>query len=425
MRKLILILTAASMILSAATPASSEPRKYEVNQKTLATFSSYATGLTSQQKAQVRAAVEANPDAEKFICTGIRYYSQPMSVNIMVRKRAKAACEYAKQLNPELSTWYQNKPTKARSYAGKVLLTIKSPVIQNHIAQSAYAELDALRDNSASVPSGMVLISENLPEFHVEPLYQVTRDAMSMFDEQYSLPVNYKLIAFTESDFEWADQKLVEYNGQLPDGSWSQAWINTGQADGHCWMAINSNGNTHFCMATNPRTASEQYNTVAHEYFHNIQMGPLGMSPVRTPIWITEGGAEYFGWAITDRGSEYTLNKLAGWQTRYLSETYGGQGFKDYIKNMPESDFVAGMTAMEVGSIAPTSRDAGQKFAMYKLGAAANEYLVGKYSYSTYMSFLEAIGNGGQPWAAAFSSHFGLTPAEFYSDLYRYLDVAY
>jgi len=100
---------------------------FTANQRTLATFSGSATGLTSQQKSQVKAAVEANPNAEKFICTGIRYYSQPMSVNIMVRKRAKAACEYAKELNPSLSTWYQNKPTKARSYAGKVLLTIKSP----------------------------------------------------------------------------------------------------------------------------------------------------------------------------------------------------------------------------------------------------------------------------------------------------------
>jgi hypothetical protein len=79
------------------------------------------------QKAQVKATVDANPNAEKFICTGIRYYSQPMSVNIMVRKRAKAACEYAKDLNPNLSTWYQSKPTWARSYAGKVLLTVKTP----------------------------------------------------------------------------------------------------------------------------------------------------------------------------------------------------------------------------------------------------------------------------------------------------------
>lgn len=102
---------------------------YSALQRTLEPFSGVATMLTSQQRAQVKSVVDANPDAEKFICTGIRYYSQPMSVNIMLRKRAKAACEFAKQLNPELSTWFQSKPTKARSYAGKVLLTLKNPVI--------------------------------------------------------------------------------------------------------------------------------------------------------------------------------------------------------------------------------------------------------------------------------------------------------
>ena len=127
MKKLIAIASTLLLTASFATPAQSAGVKYTVYQKTLASFSSTATTLTSQQKAQVKVAVEANPDAEKFICTGIRYYSQPMSVNIMVRKRAKAACEYAKQLNPKLSTWYQNKPTQARSYAGKVLLTVKSP----------------------------------------------------------------------------------------------------------------------------------------------------------------------------------------------------------------------------------------------------------------------------------------------------------
>jgi len=127
MKKLIAIASTLLLTASFATPAQSAGVKYSVYQKTLASFSSTATTLTSQQKAQVKAAVEANPDAEKFVCTGIRYYSQPMSINIMVRKRAKAACEYAKQLNPELSTWYQNKPTQARSYAGKVLLTVKSP----------------------------------------------------------------------------------------------------------------------------------------------------------------------------------------------------------------------------------------------------------------------------------------------------------
>jgi M6 family metalloprotease-like protein len=130
MKKVIALVSSLLLVVTFATPAQSAGAKYSVYQKTLATFSSSATTLTTQQKAQVKATVEANPTAEKFICTGIRYYDQPMSVNITVRKRAKASCEYAKQLNPALSTWFQNKPTKARSYAGKVLLTVKSPKIQ-------------------------------------------------------------------------------------------------------------------------------------------------------------------------------------------------------------------------------------------------------------------------------------------------------
>ena len=125
MKKFLALVGSLLFVLGFATPAVTAT-KYTVNQKTLASFTASATGLTTLQRSQVKAAVEANPNAEKFICTGIRYVSQPMSENIKVRKRAKAACDYAKQLNPALSTWFQNKPTNARSYAGKVLLTIKT-----------------------------------------------------------------------------------------------------------------------------------------------------------------------------------------------------------------------------------------------------------------------------------------------------------
>ncbi|MEK9578660.1 MAG: hypothetical protein VW008_04840, partial [Aquiluna sp.] len=83
MKKLVAAIASLFLVVSFATPAQSAGGKYSVYQKTLSTFSSTATTLTAQQKAQVKAAVDANPTAEKFICTGIRYYSQPMSVNIM------------------------------------------------------------------------------------------------------------------------------------------------------------------------------------------------------------------------------------------------------------------------------------------------------------------------------------------------------
>ena len=145
MKKILSLTSSLLLVAALATPAESAD-EYSVSQKTLAAFNSTATTLTPQQKAQVKAAVDANPSAEKFICTGIRFESAPLSENIVVRKRAKAACEYAQQLNPALSTWFQNKPTKARSYAGKVLLTVKSPAIATDIEQETASPAPTPRD---------------------------------------------------------------------------------------------------------------------------------------------------------------------------------------------------------------------------------------------------------------------------------------
>ena len=143
MKKLLIGLVSLSVLLVGFVPAQAAG-EYVARQKTLSVFSGSATTLTSKQRAEVKQAVDANPYAEKFICTGIRLEGQPMSLNIVVRKRAKAACDYAKQLNPALSTWFQNKPTKAASYNGKVLLTLKVPADKANAVPAGYVETEAI-----------------------------------------------------------------------------------------------------------------------------------------------------------------------------------------------------------------------------------------------------------------------------------------
>jgi M6 family metalloprotease-like protein len=125
----VVCVTVAGTLLAASqiTPVevlSSPP----VVQKTLTSFSGNSITLSSRQKSEIESLVENHPEAEKLICTGIRFESAPMSQNIVIRKRAKAACDYAKQLNPRLSTWFQNKSTKVNGFAGRVLLTLKLPL---------------------------------------------------------------------------------------------------------------------------------------------------------------------------------------------------------------------------------------------------------------------------------------------------------
>ena len=93
--------------------------------RTLTAFSRTTTALTTKQKAEIRATVSKGAANTKFICTGIRLEGQPQALNTLVRKRAKAACDYAKSLNPKLSTFFQTKTTKAASFNGKVLVVSK------------------------------------------------------------------------------------------------------------------------------------------------------------------------------------------------------------------------------------------------------------------------------------------------------------
>jgi hypothetical protein len=93
--------------------------------RTLSDHPGRATALTAKQKAEIRAVLAKGKGNTKFICTGIRLEGQSVSMNRAVRLRAKLACEYAKSLDPKLSTFYQSKVTKARSFQGRVLVVSK------------------------------------------------------------------------------------------------------------------------------------------------------------------------------------------------------------------------------------------------------------------------------------------------------------
>ena len=127
MKRLITALALVGFVFLGLSPAQADA-KYFPTQKTLTDAVGRAILLSDIQKVEIEAVVKENPRAEKFICTGIRLVGTSDRMNLVVRKRAKEACDYAKELNPKLSTWYQSKTTTARSYNGRVLMVLKTPV---------------------------------------------------------------------------------------------------------------------------------------------------------------------------------------------------------------------------------------------------------------------------------------------------------
>jgi hypothetical protein len=430
MKKLLALVASTILVVSFATPAQSAGAKYTVYQKTLATFSSSATTLTSQQKAQVRATVEANPDAEKFICTGIRYYSQPMSINIMVRKRAKAACEYAKQLNPELSTWFQNKPTQARSYAGKVLLTVKTPDLPapaidldsydpSVVSSTARERVDEylLRVSDNAPIKFSIIAGPSIPDTQIElERSRVIKSAQfwsSMYDFEPTIFV------YGGGDAEWMVSQLNARGNYFHDNLIkSSFWEKTGvcaqslavhTADGPYYINCHRDG------IEGPRMSPIAAHEFAHlpmtAKFQNQPGGPFSPSP----IWVNEGGAEFFGISLTEQArkeGDYWHRLHMNSRSLVSISTRSDLRLNALLGDISKSEAVELMTAFE--DISGLSSDGA-----YALGKWATELLVASEGVDTYMAFLNAMGPNSD-WKAAFEEAYGMSTSLFYERMVPY-----
>jgi hypothetical protein len=429
MKKVITVIAAATMLVTIVSPANAAPTKYSVDQKTLATFSSSATTLTSAQKAQVSAAVEANPNAEKFICTGIRYYSQPMSVNIMVRKRAKAACDYAKQLNPALSTWFQNKPTQARSYAGKVLLTIKSAdvasidmTLDSYESSLVGSKSQALVTAYLSKQTGKneIEIRNGANVTQAESALQVSRmqDSLVFWSASYTRKVT--VILYTGEDASWASEQLSAAGYQ------NSSLLQRLGPDGACMqsLAYLSPSGDYFAHCIRPTSSGVRESTIAaHEYAHQPLMTSYNnqriLSPTAVPSWANEGGAEFFAVALTSEGGGIGAKYFYQLHLSQLSSSKiaPNAGFNDYIgptlATISSEEVVAMMRDLE-------TRSASSDSAPYSLGMWATELLVAVYGVDAYIAYLDAMSPQSH-WKVSFESTFGVSVDTFYEKLTPYL----
>ena len=287
----------AALVLVGLSPAATAAPSYQVTQKTLATYVGSVTGLTTTQKNQIKAAIAAAPNAEKFICTGIRYYSQPMSVNIMVRARAKAACEYAKTIDPNLSTFVQSKPTQARSYAGKVLLTLKSPASEAETVLDSAVTQVATRMATATYSGAPInsYKSPNYPQELVDLTLKATQDGVAYLADEYDF-TGADFIYFTRQEASWAQAKwdqLVAGTNLASVQVYSESFPYPCRSAEYTYQ---KNGKTKYitysCQDGNELSdVSFGAHGAIHWFQSNFQSHTM-------PNWLVEGSATFYGEVI-------------------------------------------------------------------------------------------------------------------------------
>lgn len=412
-------------------PASAEV-SMAVDSVTLATYKTETTSLNSVQKSQIQRALANAPVASKFICTGIRYESDPASVNILVRARAKAACAYAKQLKPELSTFFQNKPTSAKNYAGKVLLTIKTGAYPdedltfdsldpNWVGRAAISNvLDFYSRTSPVSISKTVYQAPNVPARFAESRLALLDKAQQAFQYQFSEP--YSVVLFSEKDGKWADQKLAELGGRFPGSI--ESYIRSLPSAKDCSFAFatwDRNGAPIYyaCLNTLSYAHVSADHTPIHEYFHLVQNTRFFSTEGFMPLWLNEGPPVFFGFALAygekDRANT-KAEQFYGYAPLFDPDQTGKVDTRrivTFMKTASQQQIVSIYKAMELD---PVKRD---ELNHYGFGAIAAQVLIAVSGVDAYFSMLDLTKS--MSWREAFKTTYGLTTVEFYEKLVPYI----
>lgn len=398
MKRLVSVFVAL-VLLSAGLPAQAAPAKYSVYQKTLAAFGTTSTALTASQRAEVRKALSASPDAEKFICTGIRLASQPTAVNILVRKRAKAACDYAKQLRPSLSVWFQTKPTNAPSYAGKVLLTVKSP-----LSIFAQVEADIRSFRKSAVPMASLEGFESFASTGVDPKvfahYRAMVSKAAGFWAQFN---DGKSIVKSVNVLGWgAGAEANERSDALGMPGFADSWWWRAEATGGGTVGKDDDGNSHVFFRLNKAGGDFPYDDYAyHEVTHSYQYFFLGDAfSGSTPCWFPEGYAMVVGLASSFDNAKENARFYA--QERRLR----ADAVENYLSESGSS------LNAELDKVLQYTHDHPQCNTLeplfgYRLGMLVSEAWIWEFGFERTISFLQSAESND--FSEAFEAEFGIS----------------
>ena len=298
--------------------------------------------------------------------------------------------------------------------------TKKAKKERDRIAKRAYANSKVLLDDSHKLAADSLVFGAGLSKANKKLFTKRLAQAMSMWDQDYGVIENYRAYIFTSTDLAWANEQAAISGDRVPFGSWEawQAKLNPGSG---CVGAFAQANRFYMCTSRDPDFGFQAV-TVAHEYFHSIQ-SVIGLRHDNVPVWVTEGSAQYLGFVSTAGGFLAMRDGARNSGSPYFFDKFGLNRFEDYIKLATLQDIQLLYGALEVGPTA-ASMAPMEAYNGYNFGALAVEFLIGKYGYQTFMSFLEDIGSG-TPWTQAFQERFKISKDQFYQDLHPYLQMIY
>lgn len=318
-----------------------------------------------------------------------------------------------------------NKPTSIA--APKPTPTpIAKPTLDDLSAKAVYdysraSVAESISKNGATSLVVKYLVGSNVANDTVEAIKPDLQKAINLWGNAFSGSDRFTVIWYVQQDLEWAASTYVAETGNPVE--WSN--INAGCSVNYCGNATatqSRNGSFVFEQGMTLDRSGWNRSTAAHEFTHLAQNKLAGQNMYQMPLWLLEGGAQFYGEAIGYYPFDSSKSIRFGMHKQYVRDAASAVSVNFPFKSLKGilAEGKTENTARLMQSVEFGERGSSKTGLAYLLGSYATEVLVAVYGHDKVVELFTEFQTSTN-WESNFQKVYGISTSTFYEKLTPYL----
>jgi hypothetical protein len=299
------------------------------------------------------------------------------------------------------------------------------PTLDNLNAKAVYdfsraAVTEAMVKNGTSSLVVKYLVGANVASETVDQVKPDLQKAINLWGSTFAASDQFTVIWYVQQDLEWAATTYKAESGNPVE-----------------WSNINASCTLVFCgnaTATKARNGAFVFEqgmtldrsgwnraTAGHEFTHLAQNKLAGPNINEMPLWVVEGGAQFYGEATGYYPFDTAKSIRRGMHGQFardggsaVSVNFPFKSLKGIMTAGNAADTIRLMKVVEYGV-----RDSSRTGLAYLLGSYASEVLVSVYGHDKFVELYKSF-ESSTDWEANFQKVYGIPTTTFYEKLTPY-----
>jgi len=299
------------------------------------------------------------------------------------------------------------------------------PTLDNLNAKAVYdfsrtAVTEAMVKNGTSSLVVKYLVGANVASETVDQVKPDLQKAINLWGSTFAASDQFTVIWYVQQDLEWAATTYKAESGNPVE-----------------WSNINASCTLMFCgnaTATKARNGTFVFEqgmtldrsgwnraTAGHEFTHLAQNKLAGQNLYKMPLWVIEGGAQFYGEATAYYPFDSAKSLRRGMHGQFardggsaVSLNFPFKSLKGIMAAGNASETIRLMKVVEFGTW-----DSSKTGLAYLLGSYASEVLVSVYGHDKFVELYKSF-ESSTDWEANFQKVYGIPTSTFYEKLTPY-----